>query len=203
MKRKKIKIIGIICSIILIFNIYISNTSKTFAMSDVTNILDIWVTAPENGEIKLNNKIEPVLRIIRIVGIIIAVISFAIIGMKITFLSAEEKATYKQTLIPWAFGALLLFSMTTLPSVIYNFVGEENMQVEEEEPTSVVTKEAYYCPIDGKEITEENCPGYEDCQMKQKDAVLGYKCPNPTCGARVWEFRGNLLCPNCGGYYNK
>ena len=36
--------------------------------------------------------------------------------------SAEERADYKKTMIPYIIGAILVFSMTTLPMIIYNIM---------------------------------------------------------------------------------
>lgn len=204
MKRKMIKVIGAICVVIMIFNIYRANTCKSLAMSDVTSKIDIWIADEDVGEDGLNNKIEPILRIIRNGGIIISVISFAIIGLKIMFLSVEEKAIYKQTLVPWATGAILVFAMTTLPSIIYTFIGEENMTGKELKlEDGLYVKSAVYCPEDGNEITMNNCPNYEKCGRTKDEGELGYKCPIDSCRSRVWEFKGNWLCPNCGRYYSK
>ena len=35
--------------------------------------------------------------------------------------SAEEKAEYKKTMIPYVVGAILLFAATTIANAVYNF----------------------------------------------------------------------------------
>ena len=57
--------------------------------------------------------------IITTIGIIVAVIVLLIIGIKYMMGSAEEKAEYKKTMIPYVIGALLIFAATTIVSVLY------------------------------------------------------------------------------------
>ena len=59
------------------------------------------------------------LGILRNIGVIVGVIGIAIIGIKYMLGSVEQKAQYKQTLIPFAIGILMLVAGTVLVSVIY------------------------------------------------------------------------------------
>lgn len=67
------------------------------------------------------NKAKPVIAIITFVGIIIAVVAIFIIGIKIMAGSVEEKAQYKQMLLPWLIGLAILVCITTIVSIIYQF----------------------------------------------------------------------------------
>ena len=44
-----------------------------------------------------------------------------VLGIKYMMGSAEEKAEYKKTMIPYLVGAILIFAATTIANVIYNF----------------------------------------------------------------------------------
>lgn len=59
--------------------------------------------------------------IIQIVGTVISVGMLTIIGIKYVLGSAEEKASYKKTLIPYIVGAILLFGATNLTQAIYEW----------------------------------------------------------------------------------
>lgn len=123
MKRKVIKMIGIILIMLAVFNIYLSYINKSFALGDVTKNPDIWVNSEDNvGDNILNNKSRPITGIIRTFGVIASVVTLAIIALRIIFGSTEEKANYKQTLLPWAVGAVMLFSMATIPSLVYDAI---------------------------------------------------------------------------------
>jgi type IV secretory pathway VirB2 component (pilin) len=58
--------------------------------------------------------------IIQTVGTVIAVVMLLVIGIKYMIGSAEEKAKYKETLLPYVIGAVLIFAASTLVGVIYN-----------------------------------------------------------------------------------
>ena len=57
--------------------------------------------------------------IFQIVGSVLAVIILMILGIKYMMGSAEEKAEYKKTMIPYLVGAILLFAASTLANVVY------------------------------------------------------------------------------------
>lgn len=121
MGKKVIKIIGIILICITIMNVAMLGTNKSLALTDVTENPGSWQPSEDSqDEDIINEKLGPVLKIIRNIGIISSVITLSIIGLKIMFSSAEGKAAYKQTLLPWVIGAFMVFSMTTIPSLIYD-----------------------------------------------------------------------------------
>lgn len=64
--------------------------------------------------------VGPILGYIRNIGIVVSVIALMIIGVKFMLGSAEEKANYKETLIPYLIGIIILLAGSIIPSVIYN-----------------------------------------------------------------------------------
>ena len=68
---------------------------------------------------KIGNQI---LGIIQVVGIILSVGCLMILGIKYMMGSAEEKAEYKKTFIPYLIGAFLLFAASAFAKTIYNWV---------------------------------------------------------------------------------
>lgn len=71
---------------------------------------------------KAKDKVEKMLGYIQIIGMVLSVIILIIIGFKYMLGSVEEKAEYKKTLIPYIIGAILLFSGSLLPEIIYQVV---------------------------------------------------------------------------------
>lgn len=211
MKRRIIKNLVIVIGIIFLFNIYISHVNESFAISDPMKNPDIWISSGiDVGEENLNLKTSPVLGIIRTFGIIASVISLAIIGIKIMFGSVEEKANYKQTLIPWAAGAVMLFAMTTIPSLVYNAIGEERMSADIEVVSG--KKIAYYC-INGKELEYRyepssgevySHPDGIDCDCKGK-RITGenYKWKCASCNTRLEKIGKYYYCKECGNVYDE
>ncbi|MBQ3145576.1 MAG: hypothetical protein IJB90_03275 [Clostridia bacterium] len=73
---------------------------------------------------KVGNIIGDVLATIRVIGICIAVVMLTIIGLKYILSSLEEKAAYKENMIPYIAGCFLLACATTIPSIVYDIVNK-------------------------------------------------------------------------------
>ena len=67
-----------------------------------------------------------VLQIVNVVGIVASVVILAFIGLKYMMGSVEEKADYKKTMYPYIIGAFFLFTGTTIPNLIYQFMQNFN-----------------------------------------------------------------------------
>lgn len=65
---------------------------------------------------------KTIITIIRILGTIIAVITLMIIGLRYMFGSLEERANYKETMIPYIIGAIMLFTIPNVLGIIYELV---------------------------------------------------------------------------------
>lgn len=77
---------------------------------------------PDNSnatETELKSKAGLILGAINVFGVIVSVITLMIIGMKYMFGSIEEKAEYKKTATMYIIGAVLVFSVTTIPNILY------------------------------------------------------------------------------------
>lgn len=74
------------------------------------------------GSSKLQSKANVIFTHIRNIGIILSVIILIVIGIKYMMSSAEEKANYKETLMPYLIGAILLFTGSLIPQIIYDFM---------------------------------------------------------------------------------
>ena len=68
---------------------------------------------------KLEDKAEKILGFIQVIGTVVSVVGLMAIGIKYMLGSVEEKSEYKQTMIPYVIGAILVFSGSTIPQIIY------------------------------------------------------------------------------------
>ena len=59
--------------------------------------------------------------ILQVVGIVLSVVILIVIGIKYMMGSAEEKAEYKKTMMPYIVGAALIFAASAFAQVIYQF----------------------------------------------------------------------------------
>lgn len=119
MKMKNIIQIFLIGLIVFIALLNINNI--VFAKEDV--ISNPGYFDPSKSEMgdttELEQKTGVVLGVINVVGILISVISLMVMGIKYMLGSIEEKAEYKKTMGIYLLGAFLVFSMTTIPNILY------------------------------------------------------------------------------------
>ena len=64
---------------------------------------------------------QNIMGVIQTVGVVVAVVILMVLGIKYMMGSAEEKAEYKKTFIPYIVGAILIFAASTIANVIYQF----------------------------------------------------------------------------------
>ena len=122
MVKKVVKLLVIILMFVLIINILEMNITSSYVrgMSDVSESLDYWkIYAPETPQ-SLSEKVDIIVSVVRYVGMIISVITLMVIGIKYMIGSVEERANYKRTIMPWVVGAILVFGITTIPTIIYD-----------------------------------------------------------------------------------
>ncbi len=62
-----------------------------------------------------------IITIISTIGSIVSVIVLIILGLKYMMGSAEEKAEYKKTLMPYIIGAGLVFAASAIAGVVFSF----------------------------------------------------------------------------------
>lgn len=68
-----------------------------------------------------------IIGIMRVVGTVIAVVALMVIGLRYMFGSTAEKATYKETMIPYLIGAIMLFTIPNVLGILYELVKGINM----------------------------------------------------------------------------
>lgn len=118
--KKTSKIIVFILIAMMIVSI---GTTTVFAEAikggtDPSNLKGQAVTGTSNIT-KLGNQL---ITIISTVGSVAAVIVLIVLGLKYMMGSAEEKAEYKKTLMPYVIGAALVFAASTIAGVLYSFL---------------------------------------------------------------------------------
>lgn len=116
MNKKFIKIVSILLMVMMVISISVSSFAASGAGVEPSALSG---TAPQDKSIKnVGNKIIGVLQT---VGVVISVIVLIVLGIKYMMGSAEEKAEYKKTMMPYVIGAALIFAASALAQVIYGF----------------------------------------------------------------------------------
>ena len=121
--KKQVKILSI-ALIVLTVLLAISNVVLA---TDIPGKIDTIAkgNADANTD-KVVNLGATIVTIMQTVGIVVAVVVLLILGIKYMMGSAEEKAEYMKTMIPYLVGAILIFASTTIVNVVYNIANGVN-----------------------------------------------------------------------------
>ena len=87
---------------------------------------DLKANTSATGTTEIQNFGGNIMGVINVVGVVVAVVVLMVIGIKYMMGSAEEKAEYKKTLMPYVIGAVLVFAASTIAGVIFSF--SQNIQ---------------------------------------------------------------------------
>lgn len=110
------KLVKVLTTILLII-MMVSTAVTCFA----TEPKDIIGDETIQGSTEITTVGKTVVGIFQTVGIILSVLVLIILGVKYMMGSAEEKADYKKSMIPYIVGALLIFAASALAQIIYQF----------------------------------------------------------------------------------
>ena len=64
---------------------------------------------------------QKLMGILSTIGMVVSVLVLMVLGIKYMMGSAEEKAEYKKTMIPYVVGAILIFGASTIATMVFNF----------------------------------------------------------------------------------
>lgn len=115
MNKRTIKIISaILISMVLIFSIsnmvFAEVNPATLTGTDPTST----TTVTDFG--------NQIIGVLRVVGSIAAVIILMVLGFKYMMGSAEDKADYKKSMIPYLIGAVCIFLAPMIAGAVYDFL---------------------------------------------------------------------------------
>lgn len=106
-----------IVSTILIVSVLLSVATTVFAVTPGDLRGDS--STDVGGITNLGNRI---ITILSTIGMVVSVVVLIALGIKYMVGSAEEKAEYKKTLLPYIIGAGLVFAASVIAQVVYNFM---------------------------------------------------------------------------------
>ncbi len=113
MDKKMIKILSALCVMLMVVSM--SATVLALTPSEITGNSNV------SGSTQIQNVGQSIVGILQTVGIVLSVIVLIVLGIKYMMGSAEEKAEYKKTFIPYIVGAALIFAASAFAQVIYQF----------------------------------------------------------------------------------
>lgn len=117
MNKKVTKILSALMVAIMLVsisvNVFAINSTDFNAVTDAMNKTNV------NTE-KVTNLGGKVMTILQTVGIVLSIVILIVLGIKYMTGSAEEKAEYKKTMVPYLVGAVLIFTASALAGFIVN-----------------------------------------------------------------------------------
>ena len=117
MNKKIVKIL----STMLIAIMMISVSVNVFAVEFDNVTTTMKEAADKANSEKIAQTGGGIMGILQTIGMVLAVIVLIVLGIKYMMGSAEEKAEYKKTMIPYLVGAILIFAASALAGVVVNF----------------------------------------------------------------------------------
>lgn len=110
--KKTSKIVVALCVVLAIVMISVSSfatvTPSSFSVIEPSNVTAIKTLGGQ------------IIGVVRTVGVLVAVVILLILGIKYMMGSAEEKADYKKSMIPYLVGAVMIFSASTIAGIVYD-----------------------------------------------------------------------------------
>ena len=114
MKTKTIKILTMVMTIALMIAM---RASVVYGLTPE----ELNANASATGTTQVQTFGQNIMGVIQVLGVVIAVVVLMVLGIKYMMGSAEEKAEYKKTMIPYLVGAILIFAASTIANVVYQF----------------------------------------------------------------------------------
>lgn len=152
------KLIKLIVSVLIITLLFVCFQGLAYAI-DAIDPNDYKPNIGQSNTERTKEMANKILGLISSIGAVCSVIVIAIIGIKYMLGSVEEKADYKKKMTTYMVGAVLLFSSTTLPNIIYQNTApvsnsEKPFQTYQKEYTTIYCDNAL-CMALPKQITAE------------------------------------------------
>ena len=119
MSKKTMKILTTIATILLIVSI---GTSIVYgATGTVPSPKEITADPGAAGVSSVKSFGGKLMGVLQTAAVVVSVIILIVLGIKYMVGSAEEKAEYKKTMIPYLVGAILIFAAGTIANIVYEF----------------------------------------------------------------------------------
>ena len=115
------KTIKIATILLIIFLVLFTTSTIIFAATNVNGIVAELERANSENITGITHVGGQIINILTTVGIVVAVITLLILGIKYMIGSASEKAEYKKTMIPYVVGMILLLGASAIVKALASF----------------------------------------------------------------------------------
>lgn len=117
MNKKTIKVLTVILLIAMMTTI----CCTVYAEGDILLPKDI-TGSKSQGQQQVQEIGNRIVGILQAIGVVVSVAILIVLGIKYMMGSAEEKAEYKKTFIPYIIGAALIFAASSIAGAVVNFI---------------------------------------------------------------------------------
>ncbi|MBR3003362.1 MAG: TrbC/VirB2 family protein [Clostridia bacterium] len=107
-----------ILNVLVIVMAIVSIATNVFADFTPANVV---ASNEVKGQNTIANVSGQIVGVLQTVGVVLSVVILIVIGIKYMMGSAEEKAEYKKTFIPYIVGAALIFAASVFANTVYDF----------------------------------------------------------------------------------
>lgn len=118
-KLMKIVVAITVCATIIL-------TGMNVVLAAGTGIAPNGLTADFQNTQGIQTVGQRIMGIVQTIGVVVAVVILMVLGIKYMMGSAEEKAEYKKTMLPYIIGAILIFGAVSIANMVYNFASGLN-----------------------------------------------------------------------------
>ena len=121
--KKQVKIMS---ALLIVLAVIASLTNIVMATTVPDMLGTIANGNPDANVTGVTNLGATIVTIMQTVGVVVAVVILLVLGIKYMMGSAEEKADYKKSMIPYIVGAVLIFASTAIVGVVYDMANALN-----------------------------------------------------------------------------
>lgn len=107
--------------IVTVLTLVLFVISNTVLGSALINQFEGSISTSGTGAEEVKTKGGQIVGIIQVVGTIVAIGMLMILGIKYMLGSADQKAEYRKSMIPYLIGAVLIFGFSNITQVIYEW----------------------------------------------------------------------------------
>lgn len=124
--KKEIKIAKILSIVLIVLVTLITISNIALADTDLAGKITEIGQGNSTDTGKVVSLGQTIVTVMQVIGVVVAIVILLVLGIKYMVGSAEEKAEYKKTMMPYVIGAFMIFGATTIVNVVYSVISGAN-----------------------------------------------------------------------------
>lgn len=121
--NKTIKIISALLIAVLLISIMSQTCFASSTYTEIINTVDQEGTGKVTGIVDLQTRAGNVVKALRNISAIVAIIVITILGIKYMIGSTEERAEYKKSFIPLIVGIIVVVAASSIATALFSVAG--------------------------------------------------------------------------------